>query len=163
MNRDQNLLLIVEDSPTQAAELKHMLERNRFRVEYAANGKAALALLEEVRPMAIISDVVMPQMDGYELCRRIKATPALSELPVILLTALSDPADVISGLECGADFFIMKPYNEKFLIARLQYILANRSLNDNKDPLMGLEISFRGQKYFINSNRLQILNMLLYT
>jgi len=158
-----HLILIVEDSPTQREKLRHMLESNDFRVQAAANGKEALALLEGERPLAVISDIVMPEMDGYELCRRIKRDLERHNTPVILLTSLSDPEDVITGLECGADYFIMKPYNEDFLLSRIQHILANRNLETEHGVRIGLEIFFRGKKYFINSDRLQILNLLLST
>jgi signal transduction histidine kinase len=158
----ENTILIVEDSPTQAEELQYLLEKHGFRVVAARNGREALVSLEKCRPMTVISDIVMPEMDGYELCRRLKNGKELRKIPVILLTSLSDPEDVIMGLECGADYFIMKPYNEQFLLSRIQYILANRHLNGDH-PKMGLEIVFRGKKYFINSDRLQILNLLLST
>lgn len=161
--RDENLILIVEDSPTQAEKLKYMLEKHGYRVRSAGNGREALASLGREKPITVISDIVMPEMDGYELCRRIKANQEFHEIPVILLTSLSDPEDVIMGLECGADFFIMKPYNETFLLSRIQHILANRTLRDLNGVRMGLEIFFRGKKYFINSDRLQILNLLLST
>src|SRR6266702_2875509 len=157
-----NAILVVEDSPTQAEELKYMLGKHRYRVTTAANGREAMAMLELERPITIISDIVMPEMDGYELCRRIKGSQELRNIPVILLTALSDPEDVIMGLECGADFFIMKPYNELLILSRIQHILANRNLRDH-GAQMGLEIYFRGKKYFINSDRLQILNLFLST
>jgi signal transduction histidine kinase len=161
MTRDT--ILIVEDSPTQSEELKYILEKHDYRVIAAGNGCEALAILEREKPITVISDIVMPEMDGYELCRRIKGSDNLHEIPVILLTSLSAPEDVIMGLECGADFFILKPCNELFLLSRLQHILANRNLQDVHGVQMGLEISFRGKRYFINSDRLQILNLLLST
>jgi two-component system, sensor histidine kinase and response regulator len=155
-------ILIVEDSPTQAEEMKFMLQKNNYRVTSAGNGREALSLLEREKLITVISDIVMPEMDGYELCRRLKGDRELHDIPVILLTSLSDPEDVITGLECGADYFIMKPYNEPFLLSRLQHIQANRQLG-KQSAQMGLEIYFRGKKYFINSDRLQILNLLLST
>jgi two-component system, sensor histidine kinase and response regulator len=158
-----NLVLIVEDSPTQREALRHLLEKHDFQVEAAVNGQEALIKLKQVRPLAVIADIVMPEMDGYELCRRMKDDCGLQNIPVILLTSLSDPEDVIMGLECGADYFIMKPYNESFLLSRIQHILANRNLVNEQNATLGLEIFFRGKKYFINSDRLQILNLLLST
>ena len=156
-------LLIVEDSPTQAEQLLYLLNKNGYQARTAQNGFEALALLAEERPLAIISDVVMPGMDGYTLCRRIKGDERLQDIPVILLTSLSEPDDVIMGLECGADYFIIKPYKEKFLLSRIQHIIANRNLNSDQRAKMGMEIFFRDRKYFINSDRLQILNLLLST
>ncbi|MHB8121255.1 MAG: response regulator [Desulfuromonadaceae bacterium] len=164
MISEQNItILIVEDSPTQREMLRYMLEKHDYRVEVAANGQEALKLLEQLRPIAVITDVNMPEMDGYELCRRIKGDEGLRNIPVLLLTSLSDPENVIMGLECGADYFIMKPYNEEFILSRIQHILANRTLENEEGVRMGLEIFFRGEKYFINSDRLQILNLLLST
>jgi CheY-like chemotaxis protein len=175
-------ILIAEDSPTQALQLKHMLERNGYRAAIANNGKEALTRLHQCvasepqgrgrqaqdahlprRPLMVISDIVMPEMDGYELCRSIKADEQLADIPVILLTSLSDPKDVFKGLECGADNFIVKPYDEPFLLSRIRFILANQQLRQVEKAQMGLEIFFAGQRYFITSDRLQILNLLLST
>ncbi len=156
-------ILLVEDSPTQALQLKHMLDRHGYRAAIANNGREALTRLYQRRPLMVISDIVMPEMDGYELCRSIKADEQLADIPEILLTSLSDPKDVFKGLECGADNFIVKPYDEPFLLSRIQFILANQQLRQVERAQMGLEIFFAGQRYFITSDRLQILNLLLST
>jgi DNA-binding response OmpR family regulator/signal transduction histidine kinase len=156
-------ILIVEDSPTQAEELKYILERHGYRLSLARNGRDALAAIARRLPTLVISDVVMPEMGGYELCRHIKQDPRSKGIPVVLLTSLSDPADVISGLESGADSFIFKPYDEQYLLARIAYIMANRHLRENDRSQMGVEIVFGGKKFFITSDRLQILNLLLST
>ena len=111
----------------------------------------------------VVSDIMMPEMDGYQLCRRIKEDNNFKDVPVILLTSLSDPVDVIKGLECGADNFITKPYDENYLLSRIQYILINRKLYKSDKMQMEIEIFFAGQKYFITSERQQILNLLLST
>ena len=123
-------VLIVEDSLTQAMKLQHILERHRHRVTTARNGEEALAALAPggALPRIVITDINMPRMDGYELCARIKDDARLREIPVILLTSLSDPKDILKGLECGADNFIVKPYDEEFLLSRIQYVLANLEL-----------------------------------
>ena len=121
-------ILIVEDSPTQALRLQHVLERHDYEVCTAKNGKEALASLRTCLPTLIISDINMPEMDGYELCRRVKDDAAFKSVPLILLTSLSDPKDILKGLECGADNFIVKPYDEEFLLSRIQYVLANLEL-----------------------------------
>jgi putative nucleotidyltransferase with HDIG domain len=156
-------ILIAEDSPTQVEQLKYLLEKHGYQVSVANNGRYALALLQERKPTIIISDIIMPEMDGYELCRQVKANEKFKSIPVILLTALSNPEDVIRGLECGADNFITKPYDEKYLISRINYLLANIHLQDIDESQVGLTIHFGKQKYFISSNRLQIFNLLLST
>jgi signal transduction histidine kinase/DNA-binding response OmpR family regulator len=154
-------ILVVEDSPTQAQQLGFILERHGFGVRSADNGREALALLAQRLPTLVISDIIMPVMDGYELCRQIKADQRLRNLPVILLTSLSDPRDVIRGLECGADNFLTKPYEEKHLLSRIQFILANAQLRETEQTQLGVEVLLAGERHFIKSDRIQILNLLL--
>ena len=156
-------ILVVEDSPTQALQLTELLDAHAYRVVVARNGQEALAVLAEELPDIVLSDVVMPLMDGYELCRRVKADPRLAGVPVLLVTSLSDPGDVIRALECGADDFIVKPYVEVNLLARVRFNLVNRQLHAVDRPEMGVEVFFAGRRHFIGSSRLQILNLLLST
>lgn len=161
--RERARILIAEDSPTQAAQLRFILAENGYQVVVARNGLEALTLIEEKKPTAVISDIIMPVMDGYELCRRIKAGEATRNIPVILVTSLSDPEDVISGLDCGADSFLLKPYDEQSLLLRIDFILMNKELREQAAAEMGIEVFFAGQKRFITSDRLQIVNLLFST
>ena len=156
-------ILIAEDSTTQAQRLQHILERQGYRVTVAGNGRLALDAAERDKPALIISDVIMPEMNGYELCRHIKADPELAHIPVVLVTTLSDPQDVIRGLECRADNFILKPYEAEQLLHRIQFVFVNSQMRRNEQAGMGLEIMFGGQRHFITADRLQILNLLLST
>ncbi len=161
--KDPEEILIVEDSPTQMERLRFVLEKNGYRVTAAKDGREAAALLARHKPDLVISDILMPEVDGYQLCRFVREDQNLQEVPVILLTALSDPVDVLRALECGADNFIIKPFEEQNLIQRVKLFLLNQSLRQHEGVQVGLEIVFQGQKYFINSDRLQILNLLLST
>jgi len=156
-------ILIAEDSLTQAEQLKHLLEARGYTVTVAGDGKQALAAARARKPALVISDIVMPEMDGYQLCKAIKSDEALKDIPVILVTSLSSPQDVIKGLECGADNFIRKPYDEKNLLARLDYLRANRTVRQQEHGQMGLEIVLGGQRHFITSERQQILDLLIST
>jgi two-component system, sensor histidine kinase and response regulator len=156
-------ILIAEDSPTQAQRLRHILEKQGYHVTVAGNGRLALEAARERKPALVISDVIMPEMDGYELCRQLKDTPHLGDVPLILVTTLSDPQDVIRGLECRADNFIIKPYEERYLLSRVQFVLLNREMHRTEHSGMGVEIYFNGQRHFITADRLQILNLLLST
>ena len=156
-------VLIAEDSATQAQQLIHILESAGYQVISAANGKLALEMARRERPHLIISDVIMPVMNGYELCSAIKGDTDLHDVPVILVTTLSDPQDVIRGLECRADNFVLKPYDAEQLLRRIQFVLVNSQMRQNDSSGMGLEIVFGGQKHFITADRLQILNLLLST
>ncbi len=155
-------ILIAEDSPTQSLRLQNSLEKNGFTVTAARDGQAALDALATLRPTLVISDIQMPGIDGYELCRRLKADPALRDIPLILLTSLSAPQDIIRGLECGADNFVMKPYDDEFLFARIHSVLANRGLGST-DGGETIPIHFAGQRYEIAAGRRQILSLLLST
>ncbi|MBI4886937.1 MAG: response regulator [Acidobacteria bacterium] len=156
-------ILIVEDSPTQAQRLQHILEQQGYRVTCAANGRLALDAAHQRKPALVISDVVMPEMDGYEVCRRLKADSSLSDVPVILVTTLSDPGDVIRGLECGADNFIFKPYEEHDLLNRVKFVLLNRGMRQVEQGGPAVDIFFNGRQHFITADRRQILSLLLST
>jgi len=153
-------ILIVEDSLTQALKLQYILEQHAYRVAVANNGQEALDYLKEHTPALVVSDIVMPEMDGYEMCRRIKERESLKGIPVILLTSLSDPVDVIRGLQCGADNFITKPYQEDFLISRIKSVLVNRELRRTVSGDWGFKIFFRGEQYTITSDRMQMVDLL---
>lgn len=156
-------ILIVEDSKTQAMQLQALLEDAGCQVRLAGDGEAALAMLAERHPTIIISDIVMPAMDGYELCQRIKDDPETEQIPVILVTNLTDPRDVVHGLACGADNFITKPYEEKYLLSRLRYFLSNLELRDTERVKMGMEVVLEGKRHFITAARQQILDLLIST
>ncbi|MFH1070276.1 MAG: PAS domain S-box protein [Candidatus Glassbacteria bacterium] len=156
-------ILIVEDSPTQALNLQYLLEKNNYKVSAARNGREALDFVKKKKPTLIISDIVMPEMDGFELCRNIKTDESLKDIPILILSALSDPEDIIKGLSNGADNFLTKPYEEKLLLSRIEYVLVNRNMRKNLSSDLGIEIYFAGKKYFINSDRLQILDLLFST
>jgi DNA-binding response OmpR family regulator len=161
--KDHLDILIVEDSRTQAEELRYILEKRNFNVSLATNGREALTLLQQRIPDIVVTDILMPEMDGYELCKHIRADKKLREVPVILVTSLSEPTDVIKGLESGANNFITKPYDEKYIISRIEYLVANIELRRDSKTEMGIKVFFSGHNYFITAERLQILDLLLST
>lgn len=162
-------ILVVEDSPTQAEKLAHILREKGYNVHCAKSGKEAMEVLDKKPFTLVISDILMPEMDGFQLCSLIKKTKEFNHLPIMLLTALSGPHDIIQGLECGADNFIIKPYKESYLISQVEYMLANAKLRDmafkrnSQLPDMGVEIFFAGKKHYIMSSQLQILDLLFST
>ena len=163
INQSDIGILMVEDSPTQALQLQQLLEKNSFRVKVTRNGLEALSYVKDNTPGLIISDIMMPEMDGFEFCRQAKSFDHLKNIPVMLLTSLSDPEDVIKALECGADNFITKPYREESLISSIQNILISKELRKGRKSEMGIEIFFRGNKHFITSDRMQIIDLLFST
>ena len=169
MQTDTNIIhqrkaiLIVEDSPTQAETLKYSLEKRGNRVAVATNGFEAMDYLETHEAEMVISDIVMPGMDGYELCSKIKSDQKYRSMPVILLTSLTDPHNIIEGLNCSADNFILKPYDEEYLLSQVEYIRSNHVLRDHERSQFEVKIFFGGQLHSITSDRLQILDLLMST
>jgi two-component system sensor histidine kinase/response regulator len=154
-------VLVVDDSPTQAAEVRFMLEAAGFEVEVAPDGRQGLDRFHNGAFDVVVSDILMPVMNGYELCRAIKSEPAGRSVPVILLTMLNDPMDVISALECGADNFITKPAQPDRLVSRINGLLGSRALRAGKPSDAGVDLAFGGQKFNITSGREQILDLLI--
>jgi len=143
---EEGYILAVEDSVVQAKRLKHFLDENQLNNKVFHTAQEALEEAFADPPVLVISDIVMPGMDGYELCKKIKQSPELKDVPLILLTSLRDPLDIIKGLQAGADNFITKPYEEKYLLSRIHYLLANREIRRAGGGEMVLEIVFRGTK-----------------
>ncbi|MBW3549569.1 MAG: PAS domain S-box protein [Proteobacteria bacterium] len=143
--------------------LQYLLEQQGYSVVVCENGRKALEAAKRRKPTLVISDIVMPELDGYGLCRALKADSDLAEVPVLLVTTLNDPEDVLRGLDAGADSFILKPYDDPFLLNRVRFVLLHRQLRRTDRTDMGVEISFKGRTHFITSDRLQILNLLLST
>lgn len=154
-------ILLAEDSPTQAEKLRALLEEHGYMVAIAPDGRQALAAARGRKPTLVISDVMMPEMDGFELCREIKRDEQLKDVPVILLTSLSDVRDIMQGLECGADNFIRKPYEDRYLLARVDYLLMNRELRNGQKMRMGVEVYLGGQRHFITAEQQQIMDLLI--
>ncbi len=154
-------ILIVEDSAVQAEKLKYFIEKQGYHVSVAVDGVEAISYLKKHKPSLVISDIIMPKMGGYELCQWIREEENLNGLPVVLLTTLSDPTDVLEALKCGADNFITKPYSERFLIARIKHVLLNHELQKDRTSKEEIEIFFLDKKHLITSSHARILNLLL--
>lgn len=161
--RKEQKILVIEDSQTQAQKLIGFLEDQGFQCVHARTGVDGLQVMKNSDPTLVVSDVLMPEMNGYEFCQAAKSDDTLREIPIILLTSLSDTSDILRGLECGADNFITKPYSEDYLLTRIEYILTNRELRKRNRMQMGVEIEFAGKIHFITSERQQILDLLIST
>lgn len=137
---DQNLqrLLIVEDNDELRNYLTHTLSDN-YTIQTCSNGKEALTIVKEYMPELIISDIMMPEMRGDELCAAIKNDIETSHIPIILLTALNDEKNILEGLKIGADEYIVKPFNIGILKATIANLLTNRALLKSK--YANLEVS----------------------
>ena len=113
-------VLVVDDVPANVKLLEARLSAEYFDVVTAASGAEALAICERGECDIALLDVMMPDMDGFEVCRRLKTDPATHHIPVVMVTALDSPADRNRGLEAGADDFLTKPVSDVVLIARVR-------------------------------------------
>ncbi|HOX35253.1 MAG TPA: response regulator [Methanoregulaceae archaeon] len=156
-------VLVVEDSRTQAEYLGHILENSAYKVIVATNGKEALEKIRTDRPTIVLTDIVMPEMDGYELCRAIKQDENTASIPVILVTQLFDPADLIKGLEAGADNIIIKPFEPEHVIFRITSTLKSLEKKDAGGEEPDLEVSLAGKKHVIPAGNLHAPAILLST
>jgi len=131
-------VLIVDDSPSARETLLAALDGHGYQLVTAENGSEALQIANQIRPDVILLDVMMPGMDGFEVCQRIRSMPALAEVPVVLLTALDDHASLLRGLEAGADDFFSKPIERKELLVRVRTITRlnrYRTLAEQREKL----------------------------
>jgi len=121
-------ILIVDDTPANIQMLSAILRERGYQLSAATNGRQAVDAIENVRPDLVLMDVVMPDMDGYEACRHIKALPRWRDLPIVFLTAKTDTADIVRGFEAGAVDYVGKPFNGPELLARVSTHLTLQRL-----------------------------------
>ena len=128
--REQPLILIVEDNPASLEIMQVRLEASDYLVITATDGEAGLAKAQSSLPDLILLDVMMPKMDGLEVCRRLKNNDSLPFMPIIMVTAKTDTKDVIAGLEAGGDEYLTKPVDHGSLVARVKSMLRIKELHD---------------------------------
>jgi len=123
-------ILIVDDSATNRDILDMRPKAQGYETLHAADGEEALAAVREHKPDLVLLDVMMPKLDGIEVCRRLRADSSLPFIPIILVTAKADTKDVVAGLDAGADEYLTKPVDQAALVARVRSILRTKSLHD---------------------------------
>lgn len=156
-------ILVVEDSEIQAEMLRRALVNKGYSVIIGKNGQEGLEMAKKEKPLLIISDILMPVMAGYMMCSEIKKIEELKNIPVILLTQLTEREDIIKGLESGAENYITKPYNEDYLISKIESLLNHTVTFKNRPDLKAIEIIYADKDHLVRSSREQTLNFLLST
>jgi len=136
--RTMSRILVVDDEPHIRQILKFTLEKAAYQVFCAADGEEALEKMAEVKPSLILLDVMMPKMDGFEVCRKMRQDFALSQIPVIMLTAKGDLNEKVRGLDGGANDYLVKPYSNEELLLRVRNVLDWNTKQKEANPLTGL-------------------------
>jgi class 3 adenylate cyclase len=129
-------ILVIEDEPANIQTLSTLLKERGYQINIATNGRQALEVLERIRPDLILLDIMMPEIDGFETCRRIKVSAAWREIPIIFLTAKTDTADIVRGFELGAVDYVAKPFNAHELLARVNTHLTLDYLHRENERLL---------------------------
>jgi signal transduction histidine kinase len=129
------LIFIVEDVPRNLQVLFHILKKGEYRIAAASNGHQALDMIPEAQPDLVLLDVMMPEIDGFEVCRQLKKNPAAADIPIIFLTAKAETTNVVKGFEIGAVDYVTKPFNPAELLARVK---THLELKFARETLKGL-------------------------
>ena len=153
-------VLVVEDSVTQREQLRADLEAGGFLVTVARDGTEGYARFVAERPDAVLTDIVMPEMDGYELCKAVKRHPTRGATPVVLLTTLTEPSELVRALDAGADNFLRKPCGSTYLRARLGDILDQAGAQPDDCPRLEAEVGRAGERVVISFAKHQLLDLM---
>jgi two-component system, OmpR family, alkaline phosphatase synthesis response regulator PhoP len=140
MSETRPYILVIEDEEDIRELVRHHLERERYRVIEAETGEEGLDAVENRRPVLILLDLMLPGIDGMQVCRELKQGEATRDIPVVMLTAKGDESDVITGLEMGAEDYIVKPFSPKVLVARVKAVLRRRAAAGRPDDEAVLHI-----------------------
>ena len=130
-------ILVADDNPANVDILQTRLAVHGYEIVTAGDGEEALAVAREKQPDLILLDVMMPKMDGLEVCRRLKADTALPFIPIILVTPKADTKDIVAGLEAGGDEYLTKPVDQAALVARVKSMLRSKALHDTVQEQAG--------------------------
>jgi two-component system alkaline phosphatase synthesis response regulator PhoP len=153
---EKSKILVIEDEVPIQELLKFNLERNQYRVKVVDSGEEALKEDASFRPELILLDIMLPGADGLEVCRRLKSEAKTAHIPIIMLTALSEEADIVAGLELGADDYVTKPFSPRVLMARVKAALRRNRTDEVAQPnvvsLHGIEIDESRFKVTVDGN-----------
>lgn len=135
----QRSIVVVEDETSILEVITYNLKREGYAVMTATNGEEGLAIIKRSQPDAVLLDIMLPGLDGIEVCQRLKADPALRDIPVIMVTAKSEESDVVLGLGIGADDYVAKPFSPRELVARVKAALRRGPLRESQEAQARLE------------------------
>ena len=151
-------VVIIEDDAAIRSVLRVLLRGAGFTVvKEAERGDDGLKIVREIRPSLVLLDLMLPGLDGFSVCRRIRETKEIASTPVIMLTARSEEGDVVRGLECGADDYVIKPFSRQVLLARIRAVLRRpESVKDEQPDFDGLRLDLNSHAAILNGTRLNL-------
>lgn len=155
-------ILLIEDSRTQAERFRALLEAAGFEVVVSPDGEAGLARFEAEPFDLVLSDILLPGLSGYDVCRSVKARPD-RRAPVVLMTLLEDPQDILRALQAGADNYLSKVHADDMLVPHIRSLLATRAAREARGESEGLVVRFMDDEYAIDPNPEQVLDLLVTT
>ncbi len=165
-------IVIVDDEEDILELVRYNLEKEGYDVIAATNGEDGLRLVEKYSPEMLILDIMMPDMDGIEVCRRLRSSRKTASLPIIMLTAKTDETDVVLGLEMGADDYIAKPFSPRVLLARIKTLFRRLAGNDLSTAevirragfvidISGRSVIYNGREIELTFSEFEILKLLI--
>ena len=166
----EKLITIVEDEEDIVKLVSHHLKREGFKVKEFHNGRDFLSYIESVVPDLAVLDIMLPGIDGLEICRILKNKSTTSSVPIIMLTAKASEADVVVGLELGADDYIVKPFSPRELVARVKTVLRRTGVKESEDNIIKIgpliintekyEVTVDNEKVLLTTTEFKILEVL---
>ena len=163
-------IVIIEDDAAIRSVLRVLLRGAGYTlIKEADRGDDGLKLVRELRPSLVLLDLMLPGLDGFTVCRRIRETKEIASTPVIMLTARSEEVDVVRGLECGADDYVTKPFSRQVLLARIRAVLRRpESVKDSDPDFDGLvlnsdsrSVTLNGKPLSLTGSEYRVLSLLL--
>ncbi len=166
----KELILVVDDEEDLLELIGYNLMRDGYLVDTAKSGESALEKIRREKPDLVILDLMLPGIDGLEVCRQVKTDPITARIPIVMLTAKGEDADIVAGLELGADDYITKPFSPRVLLARIKAVLRRERSEPSEEPVVvrtsDLEINLTSREVLANGDSVQLtateFNILYY-
>jgi two-component system phosphate regulon response regulator PhoB len=158
----KDVILVVDDEEDIRELVRYNLSKAGYNVTTASTGEEALRIAHEVRPMLVVLDIMLPGIDGLEVCRRIKADAALLKTPIVMISALGEEKDVVTGLELGADDYVAKPFSPGVLLARVKSVIrrvgASPIADDATLSIEGLKVNPTRREVHVGDALVELTN-----
>jgi two-component system phosphate regulon response regulator PhoB len=162
MGAMKDVILVVDDEEDIRELVRYNLSKGGYTVTTASTGEEALRIAHEVRPMLVVLDIMLPGIDGLEVCRRIKADAALQNTPIVMISALGEEKDVVTGLELGADDYVAKPFSPGVLLARVKSVIrrvgASPIADDATLSIEGLKVNPTRREVHVGDALVELTN-----